>query len=124
MRKLTKVLSALIVLVLATAFIGCSNPSSSSGGGNSNSSTYTLKIGWAYLDSYPIFGFIFNDDYSVRFIEEFPIDRKIDGSKWRIVNGNTVEIYNESTGNVTTRFTANTDFSVLTRTSDGAVFSI
>ena len=36
MRKLTKLLSVLIVLVLATAFIGCGNPSSSDNGGSSS----------------------------------------------------------------------------------------
>ena len=38
MRKLTKLLSALIVFVLATAFIGCGNPSSSDNGGSSSDS--------------------------------------------------------------------------------------
>lgn len=53
MRKLTKLLSALIVLVLATAFIGCSNPSSSSdgtsggsssGGGNPSETVYSYDM--------------------------------------------------------------------------------
>ena len=42
MRKLTKLLSALIVLVLATAFIGCSNPSSSSDGTGGGNNTVTV----------------------------------------------------------------------------------
>ena len=119
MRKLTKLLSALIVLVLATAFIGCSNPSSSSGGGNSNSSTYTKVAGRKYLNIDSDAGFVFNDDYSVnRVIGD--MNSKIDSSKWRIGNGNTVEIYAVSTGNVFDTFTANSDFSLLT--CDGVVY--
>lgn len=120
MRKLTKLLSALIVLVLATAFIGCGNPSSSdNGGGNSNSPTYTLPTNIAYLSDTSS-GFIFYDDYSVTRIINYT-DSKMTGTKWRIGNGNTVEIYAEgSTDNVLYTFTANTDFSQLT--CDGQVF--
>ena len=45
MRKLTKLLSALIVLFLATAFIGYSNPSSSDSNDNS-SNTGTTTVTW------------------------------------------------------------------------------
>ena len=41
MRKLTKLLSALIVLVLATAFIGCGNPSSSDTSSRTNEFNFT-----------------------------------------------------------------------------------
>ena len=129
MRKLTKLLSALIVLVLATAFIGCSNPSSSSdgtsggsssGGGNSNSSTYTKVAGRKYLNIDSDAGFVFNDDYSVnRVIGD--MNSKMSGTKWRIGNGNTVELYAEgNTDYVFDTFTANTDFSQLT--CDGVVY--
>ena len=121
MRKLTKLLSALIVLVLATAFIGCGNPSSSSGGENSNSPTYTLTTGIPYIYVVENAGFVFNDDNSVStYIHS--TTTPMNGSKWR-VNGYTVEIYVESTGNVTHRFTANETFSSLTDTNDGAVFN-
>ena len=80
MRKLTKLLLALIVLVLATAFIGCGNPSSSSDGGNSNSPTYTIVAGSTYYDTESDSGFVFNDDYSVnRVIGD--INSKMSGTK-------------------------------------------
>ena len=41
MRQFTKLLSALIVLVLATAFIGCSNPSSSDTSSGTNEFNFT-----------------------------------------------------------------------------------
>ena len=112
MRKLTKLLSALIVLVLATAFIGCGNPSSSdNGGGNSNSPTYTLSTGRTYYHSND--GFVFNDDYSVNRVSHSSTT-PMSGYKWRIVNDNTVEIYLESTGVASYTFTANSTFTVLT----------
>ena len=120
MRKLTKLLSALIVLVLATAFIGCGNPSSSDNdGGNSNSPTYTLTTGRPYIYLDDDSGFIFNDDYSVsRVIHSSTTP--MSGYKWRIVNGNTVEIYLESTGVASYTFTANSTFTVLTLISYGS----
>lgn len=125
MRKLTKLFSALIVLVLATAFIGCSNPSlSDNGGGNSNSPTYTTVAGGTYIDSSTNTGFIFYDNYSVSQRTNHDVEIPMERAKWRIVNGNTVEIYNESTRDVTNTFTANSDFSSLTHTShDSAVFT-
>ena len=104
MRKLTKLLSALIMLVLATAFIGC---------GNSNSPTYTLTTGSPYICSSDNAGFVFNDDYSVNRVIS-STSSKMTGYKWRIVNGNTVEIYNKSTGVASYTFTANSTFTVLT----------
>ena len=128
MRKLTKLLSALIVLVLATAFIGCGNPSSSSGGGNSNSPTYTTVAGGTYIDSSTNCGWIFYADNSVSQgtgpNDEIPMN----GAKWRIVNGNTVEIYEtvemhgESMDDVVYTFTATSDFTQLTITMYGDVF--
>ena len=137
MRKLTKLLSALIVLVLATAFIGCGNPSSSSdgtsggsssGGGNSNPSTYTTVAGGTYIDSSTNCGWIFYADNSVSQgtgpNDEIPMN----GAKWRIVNGNTVEIYEtvemhgESMDDVVYTFTATSDFTQLTITMYGDVF--
>ena len=124
MRKLTKLLSALIVLVLATAFIGCGNPSSSSDGtsggsgsgdGNSNSPTYTLTTGRLYINLDEGLGFIFNDDYSVSSYFN-SMTEKLEGRKWR-VSGYTVETYDESSGHVFNRFTANSDFSQLTMIS-------
>ena len=124
MRKLTKLLSALIVLVLATAFIGCGNPSSSdNGGGNSNSPTYTLTTGRLYINLDEDLGFIFNEDYSVSsyFNSETQI---IDGRKWR-VSGYTVETYDENSGRVFNTFTANSDFSQLTMIShDNSVYNL
>lgn len=128
MRKLTKLLSALIVLVLATAFIGCGNPSSSSGGGNSNSPTYTTVAGGTYIDSSINCGWIFYADNSVSQgtgpNDEIPMN----GAKWRIVNGNTVEIYEtvemhgETMDDVVYTFTATSDFTQLTLTISGDVY--
>jgi len=115
MRKLTKVLSALIVLVLATAFIGCGNPSSSSGGGNSNSPTYTTVAGGTYLHSASsqANGWAFNADNSVNRISSGHSEKK-DGWKWRI-SGYTVHIYAEDNTDVALyTFTANSDFTQLT----------
>ena len=121
MRKLTKLLSALIVLVLATAFIGCGNPSSSdNGGGNSNSPTYTTVAGGTYLHSASsqANGWAFNADNSVNRISSGHSEKK-DGWKWRI-SGYTVEMYNESTSEVLYTFTANSGFTQLTNTSHGS----
>ena len=125
MRQFTKLLSALIVLVLATAFIGCGNPSSSSDGtsggsgsgdGNSNSPTYTTVAGGTYICSDDNDGFVFNDDYSVNRISSGHSVKR-DGWKWRIVDGYTVQIYEESTDGligVIYTFTANSGFTQLT----------
>ena len=126
MRKLTKLLSALIVLVVATAFIGCGNPSSSdNGGGNSNSPTYTLTTGRPYFCSDNNFGYIFHDDHSVSsyFHSAYQI---IENRQWRIGNdAYTVEIYQETTGTVMNTFTANPDFTQLTMTShDNSVYNL
>ena len=91
MRKLTKLLSALIVLVLATAFIGCGNPSSSdNGGGNSNSPTYTIATESTYYSTELDCGYIFHDDNSVSWVEGSST-MKLDGrnveSKW-LYSGN------------------------------------
>jgi hypothetical protein len=132
MRKLTKLLSALIVLVLATAFIGCGNPSSSSDGtsggsgscdGNSNSPTYTLTTGRLYFCSDRNTCYIFHDDNSVSWVEGSST-MKIEGRKWR-VSGYTVETYDESSGRVFNTFTANPDFTQLTMTShDNSVYNL
>ena len=120
MRKLTKLLSALIVLVLATAFIGCGNPSSSSGGGNSNSPTYTTVAGGTYIDSSTNTGFIFYDNYSVSQRTKQGVEIHMDSAKWRIVNDNTVEIYRKLSDefgggdDVVYTFTANSGFTQLT----------
>jgi len=134
MRKLTKLLSALIVLVLATAFIGCGNPSSSSDGtsggsgsgdGNSNSPTYTLTTGSPYFCSDRNTGYIFHDDHSVSsyFMSAYEI---IENRRWRIGNdAYTVEIYQENTGIVMNTFTANSNFTQLTMTShDNSVYTL
>ena len=121
MRKLTKLLSALIVLVLATAFIGCGNPSSSSGGGNSNSPTYTTVAGGTYIDSSTNCGWIFYENYSVSQRTRQGVEITGD-AKWRIVNDYTVEIYEELSDeeeamgmdDVIYTFTANSDFTQLT----------
>ena len=121
MRKLTKLLSALIVLVLATAFIGCGNPSSSSGGGNSNSPTYTTVAGGTYIDSSTNCGWIFYENYSVSQRTRQGVEITGD-AKWRIVNDYTVEIYEElpdeeeamGMDDVIYTFTANSDFTQLT----------
>ena len=123
MRKLTKLLSALIVLVLATAFIGCGNPSSSSdgtsggsgsSGGNSNSPTYTTVAGGTYIDSSTNCGWIFYENYSVSQRTRQGVEITGD-AKWRIGNdAYTVEIYQENTGTVMNTFTANSDFTQLT----------
>ena len=122
MRQFTKLLSALIVLVLATAFIGCGNPSSSdNGGGNSNSPTYTLTTGRLYINLDEDLGFIFNEDYSVSQRTRQGVEITGD-AKWRIVNDYTVEIYEElpdeeeamGMDDVIYTFTANSDFTQLT----------
>ena len=91
MRKLTKLLSALIVLVLATAFIGCGNPSSSSdgtGGGNNKNAVvagdiavssddgttliYVPADSWnesTYAD-YTVIGVCVNTSYMINLINE------------------------------------------------------
>ena len=119
MRKLTKLLSALIVLVLATAFIGCSNPSSSSGGGNSNPPTYTTVAGGTYLYSTAsrTTGYVFNADNSVSGVSPSATIFEMDDCKWRIVDGYTVQIYEEDTDGLITllyAFTANSGFTQLT----------
>ena len=121
MRKLTKLLSALIVLVLATAFIGCGNPSSSSGGGNSNSPTSPTVAGGTYIDSSTNTGWIFYENYSVSKRTSQGVEITGD-AKWRIVNDYTVEIYEELSAeeeamgmdDVIYAFTANSDFTNLT----------
>lgn len=116
MRKLTKLLSALIVLVLATAFIGCGNPSSSSGGGNSNSPTYTTVAGGTYIDSSTNTGYVFNADNSVSEYRN-STTTPLSGAKWRIVDGYTVQIYEEVEEGVELlrdAFTANSGFTQLT----------
>ena len=121
MRKLTKLLSALIVLVLATAFIGCGNPSSSSGGGNSNSPTYTLTTGRPYFCSDDDDGYIFHDDKSVSWFQGSSTPEILDGQKWR-VSGYTVETYDENnSGHVFNTFTANPDFTQLTMISYNSI---
>lgn len=94
------------------------NGGSNSGGGNSNSSTYTTVAGGTYINSLSNSGFAFNDDYSVNQITA-STNSKINGSKWRIVNGNTVEIYVEGMDTVSNTFTANSTFTELTVTSYG-----
>ena len=116
MRQFTKLLSALIVLVLATAFIGCGNPSSSSGGGNSNSPTYTTVAGGTYIDSSTNTGYVFNADNSVSEYSN-STTTPLSGYKWRIVNGNTVQIYEEYEDGaelLRDAFTANSGFTQLT----------
>ena len=85
---------------------------------NSNSSTYTTVAGATYINSLSNSGFAFNDDYSVNMITA-STNSKINGSKWRIVNGNTVEIYVEGMDTVSNTFTANSTFTELTVTSYG-----
>ena len=94
------------------------NGGSNSGGGNSNSSTYTTVAGGTYINSLSNSGFAFNDDYSVNIITASS-NSKINGSKWRIVNGNTVEIYVEGMDIVSNPFTANSTSTELTVTSNG-----
>ena len=127
MKNLIKVVAVITTIMFAFEFIACSNPSSSpdgtsggssSGGGNSNSSTYTTVAGGTYINSLSNSGFAFNDDYSVNQITA-PTNSKINGSKWRIVNGNTVEIYVEGMDIVSNTFTANSTFTELTVTSYG-----
>ena len=128
MRQFTKLLSALIVLVLATAFIGCSNPSSSSGGGNSNSPTSPTVAGGTYIDSSTNTGFIFYDNYSVSQRTRQGVEIAMTGAKWRIGNDNTVEIYEtvemhgETMDDVVYTFTATSDFTQLTLTMTGDVY--
>lgn len=125
MKNLIKVVAVITTIMFAFEFIACSNPSSSpdgtsggssSSGGNSNSSTYTTVAGGTYINSLSNTGFAFNDDYSVNMITA-STNSKINGSKWRIVNGNTVEIYVMDTVSIT--FTANSTFTELTVTSYG-----
>lgn len=92
------------------------NGGSNSGGGNSNSSTYTTVAGGTYINSLSNSSFAFNDDYSVNLITASS-NSKI-GTKWRIVNGNTVEIYGDM-DTVSNKFTANSTFTELTFTSCG-----
>ena len=120
MRKLTKLLSALIVLVLATAFIGCGNPSSSdNGGGNSNSPTYTTVAGGTYLYSTAsrTTGYVFNADNSVSGVSPSATIFELEDYKWRIVDGYTVQIYEEDEDGLEMliyTFTANSGFTQLT----------
>ena len=123
MKNLTKVVAVITTIMFAFEFIACSNPSSSPdgtrggsspGGGNSNSSTYTTVAGGTYINSLSNSGFAFNDDYSVNVITG-STNIKINGSKWRIVNGNTVEIY-VGMDIVSNTFTANSTFTELTVT--------
>lgn len=127
MKNLIKVVAVITTIMFAFEFIACSNTSSSpdgtsggnsSGGGNSNSSTYTTVAGGTYINSLSNSGFAFNDDYSVNMITA-STNSKINGSKWRIVNGNTVEIYVEGMDTVSNTFTANSTFTELTVTSYG-----
>lgn len=97
---------------------GDSSTDSGTGGGNSNSSTYTTVAGGTYINSLSNTGFAFNDDYSVNMIIA-STNIKINGSKWRIVNGNTVEIYVEGMDIISNTFTANSTFTELTYTSYG-----
>ena len=119
MRKLTKLLSALIVLVLATAFIGCGNPSSSdNGGGNSHYSLYTTVAGGTYLYSTAsrTTGYVFNADNSVSEYRN-STTTPLSGAKWRIVDGYTVQIYEEDEDGLEMliyTFTANSGFTQLT----------
>ena len=121
MKNLIKVVAVITTIMFAFEFISCSNPSSSldgtsggssSGGGNLNSSTYTTVAGGTYINSLSNSGFAFNDDYSVNMITASS-NSKINGSRWRIVNGNTVEIYVEGMDIVSNTFTE------LTVTSNG-----
>ena len=127
MKNLIKVVAVITTIMFAFEFIACSNPSSSldgtrggssPGGGNSNSSTYTTVAGGTYINSLSNSGFAFNDDYSVNVING-STNIKINGAKWRIVNGNTVEIYVGGMDIVSNTFTANSTFTELTVTSYG-----
>ena len=124
MKNLIKVVAVITTIMFAFEFIACSNPSSSpdgtsggssSSGGNSNSSTYTTVAGGTYINSLSNSGFAFNDDYSVNLII-VSTNINLSGSKWRIVNGNTVEIYVDM-DTVSNKFTANSTFTELTVTS-------
>ena len=84
----------------------------------SSTSSYSSVSGGTYINSLSNTGFAFNDDYSVNMITA-STNRKINGSKWRIVNGNTVEIYVEGMDSVSNTFTANSTFTELTVTSYG-----
>ena len=126
MKNLIKVVAVITTIMFAFEFIACSNPSSSpdgtsggsiSSGGNSNSSTYTTVAGGTYINSLSNSDFAFNDDYSVNLITA-STNSNLSGSKWRIVNGNTVEIYVEM-DTVSNKFTANSTFTELTVTSYG-----
>ena len=126
MKNLIKVVAVITTIMFAFEFIACSNPSSSpdgtsggssSSGGNSNSSTYTTVAGGTYINSLSNSGFAFNDDYSVNLITA-STNINLSGSKWRIVNGNTVEIYVDM-DTVSNKFTANSTFTELTVTSYG-----
>ena len=82
------------------------------------SPTYTTVAVGTYINSLLNSGFAFNDDYSVNMITTSS-NSKVNGSKWRIVNGNTVEIYVEGMDIVSNTFTANSTFTELTVTSYG-----
>ncbi len=108
MKNLIKVVAVITTIMFAFEFISCSNPSS----------TYTTVTGGTYINSLSNSGFAFNDDYSVNQITA-STNIKINGSKWRIVNGNTVEIYVEGMDIVSNTFTVNSTFTKLTFTSYG-----
>ena len=109
MKNFIKVVAVITTIMFAFEFISCSNPSSS---------TYTTVADGTYINSLSNSGFAFNDDYSVNLITA-STNIKIDGSKWRIVNGNTVEIYVEGMDIVSNTFTVNSTFTKLTFTSYG-----
>ena len=97
---------------------GTSGVSSDNGSSGSSTSSYSSVSGGTYINSLSNTGFAFNDDYSVNIIT-VSTNSKINGSKWRIVNGNTVEIYVEDMDTVSHTFTANSTFTELTFTSYG-----
>ena len=83
MRKLTKLLQALIVLVLATAFIGCSNPSSSPDGTGGVNNTITVIWNADVLDGYGIDNYVTKDGIALT------TDDYTDFSSRMIQNGGT-----------------------------------
>ena len=97
---------------------------SSSGNGENNSSkTYTSVAGGTYINLLTNVGFAFNEDYSVNVIANSN-SIKQNGSKWRIVNDYTVQIYVDGIKLVSNTFIANSSFTKLMDNSIGPVGNV